>query len=114
MLAHLIPYLTFDLGYEPVTTGFVFALMTALQMARLFLGGVIGDRFDKRTTCTMCMLGHFVGLIALTRGVDPILVIAFAVAHGLAWGGALRLWSPCAQITLARNLSVLLWVSHHS
>ena len=86
MLAHLIPYLTFDLGYEPVTAGFVFALMTALQMAGLFLGGVIGDRLDKRTTCTLCMLGHFVGLIALTHGVDPILVIAFAVAHGLAWG----------------------------
>ena len=86
MLAHLIPYLTFDLGYEPVNAGFVFALMTALQMAGLFLGGVVGDRFDKRTICTLCMLGHFVGLIALTYGADPILVIAFAVAHGLAWG----------------------------
>ena len=29
------------LGYEPVTAGFVFALMTALQMAGLFLGGVL-------------------------------------------------------------------------
>ena len=86
MLAHLIPYLTFDLGYEPVNAGFVFALMTALQMAGLFLGGVIGDRFDKRTICILCMLGHFVGLIALTYGADPILVIAFGVAHGLAWG----------------------------
>jgi sugar phosphate permease len=86
MLAHLIPYLTFDLGYEPVTAGFVFALMTALQMKGLFLGGAIGDHLDKRTTCTLCMLGHFVGLIVLTHGVDPILVIAFAVAHGLAWG----------------------------
>ena len=49
MLAHLIPYLTFDLDYSPVNAGFVFALMTAVQMGGLFLGGIIGDRFDKPT-----------------------------------------------------------------
>lgn len=86
MLAHLIPYLTFDLGYSPVNAGFVFALMTALQMAGLFLGGMIGDRFDKRIICTLCMLGHFVGLIALTYGVETYLILLFAMAHGLAWG----------------------------
>ncbi len=86
MLAHLIPYLTFDLNYTPVNAGFVFALMTALQMAGLFLGGIIGDRFDKRTICTLCMMGHFAGLIALTYGAEPTLVLIFAVAHGLAWG----------------------------
>ena len=86
MLAHLIPYLTFDLGYDPVNAGFVFALMTALQMAGLFLGGVIGDRFDKRIICTLCMMGHFIGLIALTYGANPTLVVVFALAHGLAWG----------------------------
>ncbi len=86
MLAHLIPYLTFDLGYSPVNAGFVFALMTALQMTGLFLGGVIGDRFDKRAICVLCMMGHFVGLIALTYGAQPELVLLFAVAHGLAWG----------------------------
>jgi MFS family permease len=86
MLAHLIPYLTFDLGYEPVNAGFVFALMTAVQMGGLFLGGIIGDRFDKRIICTLCMMGHFVGLIALTYGAQPSLVLLFALAHGLAWG----------------------------
>ena len=86
MLAHLIPYLTFDLGYSPVNAGFVFALMTALQMTGLFLGGVIGDRFDKRAICVLCMMGHFVGLIALSYGAQPELVLLFAVAHGLAWG----------------------------
>ena len=86
MLAHLIPYLTFDLGYTPVNAGFIFALMTALQMAGLFLGGIIGDRFDKRLICTLCMVGHFIGLIALTYAAEPSLVLLFAVAHGLAWG----------------------------
>lgn len=86
MLAHLIPYLTFDLSYAPVNAGFVFALMTALQMAGLLLGGVIGDRFDKRIICTLCMVGHFIGLIALTYAAEPFLVLLFAIAHGLAWG----------------------------
>ena len=40
--------------------------MTAIQMGGLFLGGIIGDRFDKRMICTLCMLGHFVGLMALS------------------------------------------------
>ena len=86
MLAHLIPYLTFDLDYAPVNAGFVFALMTAIQMGGLFLGGIIGDRFDKRMICTLCMLGHFVGLMALSYGAEPSLVLIFAIAHGLAWG----------------------------
>ena len=86
MLAHLIPYLTFDLGYSPVNAGFVFALMTAMQMSGLFLGGFVGDRFNKRAICALCMIGHFVGLIALTFGDQPGLVPLFAIAHGLAWG----------------------------
>ena len=92
MLAHLIPYLTFDLDYSPVNAGFVFALMTAIQMGGLFLGGIIGDRFDKRMICTLCMLGHFVGLMALSFGAEPALVFLFAIAHGLAWGVRAPRW----------------------
>ena len=32
------------------------------------------------------MLGHFVGLMALSYGAEPSLVLIFAIAHGLAWG----------------------------
>ena len=56
--------------------------MTALQMAGLFLGGVIGDRTDKRTICTLLSAPAVVDRSNL--GADHQ-VIAFAVAHGLAW-----------------------------
>ncbi len=86
MLAHLIPHLTKGLGYTPVNAGIVFALMTAVQMLGLFLGGVLGDRYDKRFICTLCMVGHCVGLLAVTFAQGPVWIAAFALAHGLAWG----------------------------
>lgn len=86
MLAHLIPHLTRSLGYSPVEAGFVFALMTGIQTAGLFLGGYLGDRYDKRIICTICMAGHCLGLLAVTYATDLSWVLAFAILHGLSWG----------------------------
>ena len=86
MLAHLIPHLTRSLGYTPVEAGFVFALMTGIQTAGLFLGGYLGDRYDKRVICTICMAGHCLGLLAVTYATNFSWVLAFAIFHGLSWG----------------------------
>jgi len=86
MLAHLIPHLTRSLGYTPVEAGFVFALMTGIQTAGLFLGGYLGDRYDKRIICTICMAGHCFGLLAVTYATDLSWVLAFTILHGLSWG----------------------------
>ena len=86
MLAHLIPHLTLGLGYTPVEAGLVFSLMTGVYTAGLFLGGVLGDRYDKRAICMVCMAGHGLGLLALTYADHLGWIIAFAVLHGLAWG----------------------------
>ena len=59
--------------------------MTALQMAGLFLGGGIGDRSNAQYVRCACWATS-AGLIALTYGADPALVIAFAVAHGFGLG----------------------------
>jgi MFS family permease len=80
MLAHLIPHLTRSLDYTPVEAGFVFALMTGIQTAGLFLGGYLGDRYDKR------MAGHCFGLLAITYATGFSWVLAFAILHGLSWG----------------------------
>ena len=86
MLAHLIPHLTRSLDYTPVEAGFVFALMTGIQTAGLFLGGYLGDRYDKRIICTICMAGHCFGLLAITYATGFSWVLAFAILHGLSWG----------------------------
>ena len=86
MLAHLIPHLTRSLEYTPVEAGFVFALMTGIQTAGLFLGGYLGDRYDKRIICTICMVGHCLGLLAVTYATNFSWVLAFTILHGLSWG----------------------------
>lgn len=86
MLAHLIPFLTRSLDYTPVEAGFVFALMTGIQTGGLFLGGFLGDRYDKRIICTFCMVGHCLGLLALTYAQNFSWIVAFALLHGLSWG----------------------------
>jgi len=52
----------------------------------LFLGGYLGDRFDKRIICVLCMLGHFIGLLAVTYATSLWWLAAFVIFHGLGWG----------------------------
>jgi MFS family permease len=86
MLAHLIPHLTLGLGYSAVSAGLVFGSMTGVQLLGLFLGGYLGDRFDKRLLCVYCMIGHFFGLLAVTYAASVWWLAAFVVMHGLGWG----------------------------
>ena len=86
MLAHLIPHLVRGMNYSLIEAGYAFALMTGVQMVGLILGGILGDRYNKRFICVLCMVGHCVGLICVTFATNVTWVIAFAVFHGLAWG----------------------------
>jgi MFS family permease len=46
----------------------------------------MGDRWNKRYVAAGCMLGHALGLLMLTWAVHPLMLGAFAVLHGMAWG----------------------------
>ncbi len=86
MLAHLIPHLTYGLGYTTVSASIVFGFVTGIQLLGLFLGGYLGDRFDKRLLCIGCMIGHVIGLMAVTYATDIRWITVFVLFHGLAWG----------------------------
>lgn len=86
MMVHLIPHLTESLGFTLAGAGTIVALMTGCQLGGQFLGGYLGDRFDKRLICMACMLGHCTGLLMLTYASSLWMVIAFAILHGLGWG----------------------------
>lgn len=86
MLAHLIPHLTRSLDYSTLAAGVVFSFMTGVQLIGLFLGGFLGDRFEKRLICVFCMVGHFIGLIAVTYAVNYWWIAVFVLFHGLGWG----------------------------
>jgi MFS family permease len=86
MLVHLIPHLTEGLGYSLGGAGFIVALMTAFQLLGQLSGGYLGDMFNKRFICVVCMFGHTGGLLLLTYAESLLGVVAFAALHGLAWG----------------------------
>ena len=86
VMVHLSLHLTENLGYTLTqASGFV-ALMTAMQMVGQVSGGILGDRFDKRVIATVCMVAHAAALLLLAFATNLLMVVAFAMLHGWAWG----------------------------
>jgi MFS family permease len=60
--------------------------MTSMQITGMLIGGVIGDRFDKRLICAACMFMHMAGMLLLAYATNLPMIVAFSALHGLAWG----------------------------
>jgi MFS family permease len=84
---HLIPHLIESLGFTLRQAGFAVMAMTAMQFVGLALSGYIGDHADKRRIAIVCMFMHGAGLLFLAFAMSWVSVAAFALLHGLAWGG---------------------------
>lgn len=87
VMVHLVLHVNENLGYSLRAAGFVVALLTAMQIVGQLGGGYLGDRLNKRAIIVTCMAGHAVGLLLLAFAVNFLMIFAFAVLHGLAWGG---------------------------
>ena len=83
---HAITHLKEGLGYSVAQASLVISLVTVFQIVGVLLGWVIGERYKKRLIAAACMLAHALGLLLLTYAVSVLMVIAFAVLHGTAWG----------------------------
>lgn len=86
VMLHLVPHLNRGLGYTLTEAGGIVALMTGFQLTGQVVGGMLGDRFNKRWICAFCMLAHAGGLLLVTYASSMPMVLGFAVLHGLAWG----------------------------
>lgn len=86
VMVHLVVHLTEGMNFSLRGASVIVAFMTAVTMAGQIVGGILGDRFNKRVICTIAMFGHAGGLLALAYGGSLIWVIVFALAHGTAWG----------------------------
>ncbi len=86
VMVHLVPHLNEGLGYSLSLSGLVFALMTGFLLVGQVAGGYLGDRFNKRYICTLCMVGHAAALLLIAHARSPVAVIAFGLLHGLSWG----------------------------
>ncbi|OAI38653.1 hypothetical protein AYO38_01960 [bacterium SCGC AG-212-C10] len=83
---HLVVHVHENLGYSLGFAGFVVALLTAAQAAGTIGGGYLGDRMSKRRIAIVCMFVHAAALLLLAFATATWMVVAFAIAHGLAWG----------------------------
>lgn len=83
---HAINHMRESLDYSVAQAAWYIMLMTLCQVGGVILGGVIGDRLDKRRISAACMLGHGLGLTLLAYATGPLMLVGFAVFHGLAWG----------------------------
>jgi MFS family permease len=83
---HLILHLTEQLGYSLALASLVVTAINGAQIAGTLLGGLIGDRYDKRLIAFACMAGHTLGLLLVAYATNAVMVFAFAALHGTAWG----------------------------
>jgi sugar phosphate permease len=83
---HAITHMKEGLGYTIEAASFAIMLQTVAQLGGVGLGVWIGDRFDKRILCALCMLSHMSGLLLLTYATNPVMIVAYAILHGTAWG----------------------------
>ena len=83
---HAITHMKEGLGYTIEGASFAIMVQTLAQVAGIGLAFWMGDRFDKRFFCAICMLGHMAGLLSLTYATGPAMIFAYAILHGGAWG----------------------------
>jgi sugar phosphate permease len=87
VMVHMVVHVTERLGYSLHQASVVVALMTVMQMLGQLGGGWAGDRWSKRAIVVGCMAAHALGLFVLASATAFWMVVAFAVLHGLGWGG---------------------------
>lgn len=86
VIAHLSLFLTSEHGYSLQRASFVAAGIPIAQIGGMLLGGTVGDRYSKRLLCSGAMFGHVAGLLMVTFATHAVMVWAFVVLHGAAWG----------------------------
>jgi len=94
ILAHIVMWAV-DLGAEPAGAGIFMAALTLPSIPIRVLGGWLGDRFGKRKV--LMIFNCLTGLIWLGGWAfvgNPLSLLIFAVALGLAYGTPFSLYTP--------------------
>ena len=83
---HAIAHIKESLGYTLGESALYYTLVLAFQVAGIFLGWVLGDKYDKRHIAAACMFAHMTGLLLLAYATGPLMLVLFTALHGTAWG----------------------------
>jgi MFS family permease len=85
-MAHLALFLEDEVELSGTHISIVVGALPAMMGVGQLIGGVLGDRFEKRKLVTVAMGGHAGGLLILALATGPLMVWAFVLLHGIAWG----------------------------
>lgn len=83
---HMVSHLNESLGYSLGAAAGVYSAVTLMFMLGTLAGGWIGDHSSKRVMALGCMGMHAVGMVLLAHASGGLMVAAFVVIHGSAWG----------------------------
>jgi len=86
VIAHLSLYLTTEQDFTLQQASFVGGALPLLQFVGQLVGGVLGDRVNKRLLASLAMLGHMTGLLLLTYATNRWMIWLFIPLHGFSWG----------------------------
>ena len=86
VMVHFLAHLTRSLGFSLTYASSFLPLLFICQVAGQLLGGALGDRFNKRLLCTWCLISHATAMFVVAYAEGALMVIAFTVLHGFAWG----------------------------
>ena len=83
---HAISHIKESLNYTISEAALYYTLVLVFQVGGIFLGWVLGDKYDKRHIAACCMFAHMAGLLLLAYATGPVMLVLFTALHGTAWG----------------------------
>ena len=83
---HLFVYVTGEFGVSSATAARLITLLTAMLVVGMLIGGVFGDRTNKRVIIVSAMFGHMTAMLLLAWSPSFWLVTLAVAIQGMAWG----------------------------
>ena len=83
---HLFVYVTGEFGVSSATAARLITLLTAMLVVGMLVGGVFGDRTNKRVIIVSAMFGHMTAMLLLAWSPSFWLVTLAVAIQGMAWG----------------------------
>src|SRR5678816_1245993 len=74
---HAITHMNQGLGYSLEAASLVYMVLTLSQLGGVFIGWLIGDRYDKRLISAACMLTHMTALLLLTYATTLAMAVSY-------------------------------------
>ena len=83
---HLFVYVTDEFGVSSAAAARLITLLTAMLVVGMMIGGVFGDRMNKRIIIVSAMFGHMTAMLLLAWSSSFWLVTVAVAIQGVGWG----------------------------